>query len=241
MKKIINTKKVTITVCFLTMALFIFPLSSFAKGGKGGKGGGDSLVCASMGNITGLEIDFGDGFPLNLGGGLEVTIIGVAVEASGQETIVIAPPKKYIYNAILSAGLIDSKGDVSAFGKLYAVAILDIGEADSMDVILVSEFVSANIFEQFKIKKRDIPDSNADILKACADLLDVTVPKKVDLFFEVKEAELTGITDLKGNDILQDLKFMGFDPSVVQPFNLVLVIDKGKLVLVDNTFEFFTP
>jgi hypothetical protein len=239
MIKIINTKKVTIAVCILTIVLFIFPLSSFAKGGKAG---GDSLVCASMGNITGLEFDFGDGFPLNLGGGLEVTIIGVEVEASGQETTVITPPKKYIYNAILSAGLINSGGGVSAFGKLYAVAILDIGRAGSMDVILESEFVSANVFEQFKIKKRDLPDSNADILEACADLLDVTVPKKVDLFFEVKEIELTGITDLEGNDIISDLVSVGFDPSVVQPFNLVLVIDKGKLVLVDdNTFEFFTP
>jgi hypothetical protein len=233
MKKLINMKKIIAAACILTIVLFVFPLSSFAKG-KGGKGGGDSLICAFEGDITGLKFDFGDGFHLDLGGGLEVTIIGVEVEASGQETTVITPPKKYIYNAILSAGLIDSGGGVSAFGKLYVVAILDIGGAGSMDVILESEFVSANLFEQFNIKKKDRTDT-------CADLADITVPKKVDLFFEVKEAKLTGITDLEGNDIIWYLMSAGFDPNVVQPFNLVLVIDKGKLVLVDNTFEFFTP
>jgi len=102
-------------------------------------------------------------------------------------------------------------------------------------------WVTARIIEQFKIRKRDIPDSNADILEACEDLLDVTVPKKVALFFEVKEIELTGITDLEGNDIIPYLVLEGFDPEDVKPFNLVLVIDKGKLVLVDNSFEFFIP
>jgi hypothetical protein len=241
MKEFIKMNTVILAVCILALALLVFPLNSFAKGGKGGKSDRNSLVCASEGNIDGLEFDFGDGFPLDLGGGLEATIVGVEVKASGQETTVITPANKYIYNAILSAGWIDPQDGVSGFGKLDAIAILNIGKAGSMDVILESEFVSANLFEQFKIKKRDIPDSNADKFEACADLLDVTVPKKVDLFFEVKQIELTGITDLEGNDIIGYLASEEFDPEVVQPFNLILVIDKGKLVLVDNTFEFFIP
>jgi hypothetical protein len=40
MKKFINTKKVIVAGCILTIALFVFPLSSFAKDDKGGKGGG---------------------------------------------------------------------------------------------------------------------------------------------------------------------------------------------------------
>jgi hypothetical protein len=75
------------------------------------------------------------------------------------------------------------------------------------------EFEFATIFEQFKIKKKDKPAE-------CADLLDVTVPKKVDLFFEITRTRL----------VLGD--------QVGDPFNLVLVIDKGKPVLVD-TFDIY--
>ena len=53
------------------------------------------------------------------------------------------------------------------------------------------------------------------------------VPKKVDLFFEVTRTRLVlGIDEATGDYLLGD------------PFNLVLVIDKGKPVLVD-TFDIY--
>lgn len=210
MKKFINTKKVIVAATILTIVLFVFPLSSFAKGGKGG----DSLVCGFKGPITGLEFDFGDGFTLDFGD-FEATITSVEVIATGQELTVVIPPKQFIYSANLS------EGSDSADGKIFANAISDFGENEGIveDVTLEFEFDFATIFEQFKIKKKDIPD-------ACEDLLDVTVPKKVDLFFEVTNAQLIGPEWLVsyGN---------------VPPLNLVLVVDKGKPVLVD-TFEFLT-
>lgn len=246
MKASIKTNKLIVAVCILTLALLVFPLSSVAKGGKGHKkghkkGANESFICAFEGDIAGLEFDFGDGFPFNLGEMLEVTILRVEVKASGYETAVITPPHQYTYNAILSGGVTDSEGGHQALGELNAVAELNMGRAGSMDVILKSKFVSANLFEQFKIKKRDIPDSNADINDACEDLFHVAVPKKVDLFFEVKEVQLTGITDLKDEDITLNLMSTGFNPGDIQPFNLLFVIAKGKLILVDNTFEFFIP
>ena len=202
-------KKIISAACILTIVLFIFPVSSFAKGGKGGQ---DSLVCAFDGDITGLEFDFGDGFPLDLGLGLPATITYVEVEASGQESTVLIPPKKFIYNANLSEGWDSGKG------KIFANATLDLGENEGIDdVTLEFQFDFATIFERFDIKKKEI-------LTDCTDLLDVTVPKKLDLFFEVTNAQLIGPVSL-------------VNQGDVPPLNLVLVIDKGKLVLV-KTFEF---
>jgi hypothetical protein len=170
-------------------------------------------VCASEGNIDGLEFDFGDGFPLDLGLGLPATITYVEVKAWGQETAVVIPPKQFIYNANLSEG-----------GLITADAILYVEDV-ARDVTLEFEFGLANIFEQFKIKKKDISSK-------CEDLLNVTAPKKVDLFFEVTDAQLIGISgDISG------VIPKGFDLGYVPPTNLVLVIDKGKPALVE-TFKF---
>ena len=208
MKKFIDTKKVIVAATILTIVLFVFPLSSFAKGGKGG----DSLVCGFKGTITGLEFDFGDGFTLDFGD-FEATITSVEVIATGQELTVVIPPKQFIYSANLSEDW-DSED-----GKIIANAIIIVDDME-VPVELVFMFDFATIFEQFKIKKKDIPD-------ACEDLLDVTVPKKVDLFFEVTRTRLVlGIDEATGDYLLGD------------PFNLVLVIDKGKPVLVD-TFDIY--
>ena len=208
MKKISNTKKVIVAAYILTIALFVFPLSSFAKGGNGGR---DSLVCAFRGDITGLVYDFGDGFALDFGI-FEATITSVEVRASGQELTVVIQPKQYIYSATLSEGWAGSEN-----GKILAIANLDFGDGNIVeDFTLEFEFDFATIFEQFKIKKKDIPDT-------CDDLEDITVPKKVDLFFEVTDAILID------NDV-----------PLSDTFNLVLVIDKGKPVLVE-TFEFLYP
>ena len=218
MKKFINTKKVIVAATILTVVLFVFPLSSF---GKGGKGGGDSLICAFEGDIQGLVFDFGDGFTLGFeidGNQVEATITSVVVQAKGQETTVVISPKQFIYNTNLSESWESSDWD---YGKIIANATLDYGGGYiEEDVTLEFEFEFATIFEQFKIKKKDMPTE-------CADLLDVTVPKKVDLFFEVTRTRLVlGIDEATGDYLLGD------------PFNLVLVIDKGKPVLVD-TFDIY--
>ena len=202
-------KKVIVAACILTIALFVFPFSSFAKGGKGG---GDSLVCAFMGDITGLGFDFGDGFVFPLGDLLgEATITSVEVQASGQELTVIIPPKQFIYNASLSEGWESSD---SVYGKIFANATLG-----NDDVTLEFEFDFATIFEQFKIKKKDKTH-------ICADLANITEPKKVDLFFEITNARLTKI-------IWGPKDVLDVDTDEDAFFNLVLVIDKGKLVLVE--------
>ncbi len=215
MKKSINSKKVIVAALILTIALFVFPLSSFAKGGKGG---GDSLVCALKGDIAGLVYNFGDGFILDFEV-FEATITSVEVQASGQELTVVIPPKQFIYNANLSEGW-----DGSEYGKIFASATLDFGDGGLVgDVTLEFKFNYATIFEQFKIKKKDRPTE-------CTDLLDFTVPKKVDLFFEVTNSQLTGLIWPDGSPYFLS----------GEEFNLVLVIDKGKPVRVD-TFEFLTP
>jgi len=214
MKKYINTKKIFVVAVILSTALIILPVSSFAKGGKGG--GRDSLVCGFKGDIEGLIFDFGDGFTLDFEiGGFEVeaTITSVKVISEGQEVTVVIPPKQFIYSASLSD---DSD---SEDGTVLADATLDYGGGIiEEDVTLVFVFEFATIFEQFNIKKKDKTDT-------CEDLENITVPKKVDLFFEITETRLVLGTDDTGEYLFSD------------PFNLVLVIDKGKPVLVD-TFEF---
>jgi hypothetical protein len=189
-------------------------LSSLAKGGKGG----DPLVSAFKGAITGLEFDFGDGFALDLGG-FEVTIRSVEVQASGQELTVVILPKQFFYSASLSEGW------HSANGKIVAHVTLDFGESGGIvEDVLEFEFDSATIFERFKIRKKDRTDIGAH-------LKDITVPKKMDLFFEVTNARLIGPESL-----LSSVP----ESSRPPPSNLVLIINKGKAVQVE-TFEFLTP
>ena len=181
---------------------------------KGGKGG-DPLVCAFYGAIKGLEFDFGDGFALDLGG-FEVTIRSVEVQASGQELTVVIPPKQFFYSANLSEGW------HSANGKIIAHAALDFGEDGGIvEEVLEFEFDLAAIFEQFDIRKKERTDIPAD-------LKDITVPKKMNLFFEVTNARLIG-----PESILNSVP----ESSRPPPSNLVLIIDKGKPARVD-TFEF---
>jgi len=196
-------KKIIAVGCILTIVLFFFPLSSIAKGGKRGKDSQAPLVCPFEGDIQGLEFDFGDGFPLDLGSGLKVTITHVKVESPGQELTVVIPPKEFIYNADLWNG------------KLIADAKMDVGKkrGKADDVTLEFQFDFATIFERFDLKKKEKPED-------CPDLLDVTVPKKLNLYFEVTNAQLSEPAWLVNNS---DLPLQ----------NLVLVIDKGKLTLVE--------
>jgi hypothetical protein len=159
--------------------------------------------------------DFGHGFTLDFGE-FEATIKSVEVRASGQELTVVTSPKQFLYNATLSAGWNGSR-----HGKILANATLEFENGGiEEDVTLVFKFGFANLFEQFDLKKKDMP---AD----CEDLLDVTVPKKEDLFFEVTNGQLIGPRWLVNCPNM---------PSM----NLVVIIDNGKPPLVE-TFEFINP
>ncbi|MEJ2164777.1 MAG: hypothetical protein P8X90_04550 [Desulfobacterales bacterium] len=199
-------KKIIFAGCIITIVLLLFPLGSIAKGGKRG---GEPLICPFEGNIEGLEFDFGKGFPLDLGLGFPVTITHVEVEASGQELSVVIPPNKFIYNADLWGGW-DSE-----HGKIFLDATVVFGKKHGRvtDVMLEFQFDFATIFERFDIKKKDLP---AD----CPDLLDVTVPKKENLYFEVTNAQLIGP------------EWLINDVDAPPLYNLVFVVDKGKIVLV---------
>ena len=209
MKKVVNMKKIIFATCILTIVLFIFPLSSFAKGGAK-----EGCVVPFEGNIEDLVFDFGDGFVLELDGLGEVTVLEVIVYAGGRETTVVAPKEKYIYNNSLSKGWVWEHKDEALApppvgGKLIIYAFTE----DSG--YLVFEFESATLFEHFKIKKRQID--------AACEGGEVRVPKKVDLFFEVKKAQLIGPDDLL-DYLKSEYEF------IPQPFNFMLEIIDGKPV-----------
>jgi len=87
MKKLIETKKIIVAACILSIALFIFPVSSF---------GGGALVCPNDGEIEGLVFDFGEGLPVTLPGLEDPVIVTCAeVQAPGKE-------RDYNYNPIRS-------------------------------------------------------------------------------------------------------------------------------------------
>ena len=196
-------KKIIVAVCILSIALFIFPVSSFAKKGE-------SCVFPNNGNIEDLVFDFGDGFVLELGG-LEVTVLEVIVYAGGRETTVVAPKKQYIYNNSLSEGWVyDEDEDKDLVPQPVGGELIIYAFTEEYGYLMF-EFESATLFEHFKIKKRQID--------AACEGGEVKVPKKVDLFFEVKEAQLIG------PDFILD--YLG---SESQPFNLILEILDGKPV-----------
>ena len=227
-------KKIISVGCILTIFLFcFFPASSIAKGSKRGKDSQMPLVCPNEGNIYGLEFDFGKGFPLELLPGLQITITHVEVQASGQEVTVVIPPEEFIYNADLSGGWHSEDGSDewdsdqgsngwnsehgshgwdSERGKILATATVDLGKKHGKvkDVTLEFEFDFATLSERFDIKKKELPED-------CFDLLDVTVPGKMNLYFQVTNAQYVEPAWL-------------INPSGVPPLNLALVIDKGKLV-----------
>ena len=209
MKKIINMKKTIVAACILTIVLFIFPVSSFAKGGAK-----EGCVVPFEGNIEDLVFDFGDGFVLELDGLGEVTVLEVIVYAGGRETTVVTPQKKYIYNNSLSVGWDWEQEDAAlvpqpVVGKLIIYAFTeDYG-------YLVFEFESATLFEHFKINKRQID--------AACEGGEVRVPKKVDLFFEGKQAQMIG------PDYILDYLWFEYE-FIPQPFNFILEIIDGKPV-----------
>jgi hypothetical protein len=196
-------KKIIVATCILTIVLCYFPLSSFARGG-----GPKSCVVPFAGNIEDLVFDFDDGFVLELEPFGQITVLKAVIYAGGRETTVVTPKKQYVYNTSLSAGWVGSAEDDGLIpppvdGKriLYALT-----EEYGDQWPLVFEFESATLFEHFKIKKKQID--------AACEGSEVKVPKKVDLFLEVKQAIL--------------IDEHGQPPAV--PLNFILEIIDGKPV-----------
>jgi hypothetical protein len=176
------------------------------------KGGKTDCVVPFNGNIKDLVFDFGDGFVLELDGLGEVTILKVIVYAGGRETTVVTSQKKYIYNNSLSVGWEWEPEDAALVpppvdGKRIIYAF-----TDGDELPLMFEFESATLFEHFKINKSQID--------AACEGSEVRVPKKVDLFFEVKEALL--VDDL-ANPVVDEL-----GNPLIGPLNLILEIIDGK-------------
>ena len=201
-------KKIIVTACILSIALFIFPVSSFAKGGAK-----EGCVFPSEGNIEDLVFDFEDGFVLGLGYLGEVTVLEVIVFAGGRETTVVTPKKKYIYNNSLSKGWVVEPEDEAALVPQPVGGKRTIYAFTEEYGYLVFEFKSATIFEHFKINKKQID-------AACKGG-EVKVPKKVDLFLEVKEAQIVGPDYLLGF-LYSEYEF------IPQPSNFIIEILDGQ-------------
>lgn len=166
MKKLIETKKNIVIACILSIALFIFPVSSF---------GGGALVCLNEGEIEGLVFDFGEGLPVTLPGLEDPVIVTCAeVQAPGREIIIITPSGQYNYDAKIEGGLI------------FATTEDVICEPDSgWEPDLVFEFESATLNEHFII-------DDINLIPDCEVARTFQVPEDidVDLFFKVKETIL---------------------------------------------------
>jgi hypothetical protein len=213
MKKFINTKKVSAAVCILTLALFIFPFSSFAWEG---------CVISNKGDIHDLDFLFDPPLGLELPIGT-VYVTEVIVQASGKEEASITPFDKYIYESTLKKGWEylkkgskhSKKGIIIANAFYYTGVVGDTEDLTLVteDLTLVFEFKEARIFESFS---PDDPEDAREV--ACENgIIDPDVEVEtgtLQLYIEVKRAKLVGMPEVK--------------------FNLVLKIDEaGGLVDVD--------
>jgi len=205
MIKFINTKKVSAAVCILTLALFIFPFSSFAWEG---------CVTSNKGDIHDLDFLFDPPLGMELPIGT-VYVTEVIVQASGKEEASITPFDKYIYESTLKKGweYLKKGSKHSKKGIIIANAFYYTGEDETEDLTLVFEFKEARIFESFS---PDDPEDAREV--ACENgIIDPDVEVEtgtLQLYFEVKRAKLVGMPGVK--------------------FNLVLKIDEaGGLVDVD--------
>ena len=164
MKKLIETKKIIVAAWILSIALFIFPVSSF---------GGGALVCLNEGEIEGLVFDFGEGLPVTLPGLEEPVIVTCAeVQAPGREIIIITRSGQYNYDAKIEGGYIFATTE-------------DVNCGSDWDPDLVFEFESATLNEHFII-------DDIDIILDCEAARTFQVPDHVDvdLFFKAKETIL---------------------------------------------------
>ncbi len=181
MKKLIETKKIIVAAFILSIALFIFPVSSF---------GGGALVCQNDGDIEGLVFDFGEGLPITLPG-LEYPVIVTCaeVEAPGREIIIITPSGRYNYDAKIEEGLI-----------FATTENVDCVPGSLWEPDLVFQFESATLNEHFII-------DDIDLILDCEVARTFQTPDDVDvdLFFMAKE---TILIDEEGGALLGPFNLM---------------------------------
>ena len=157
-------KKFIVTALILTLALFILPLSSFAK--KDNDKGNGAFVCTNEDDISGLVFDFDPSLEVELPGFLSITVTSVEVIVNGgSEMAVLTPSGRYNYHAALLGGTI------------FAY--------DEDVLVLVLTFESGTLNENFNIY--DVEDPV--IPENCEEVLTYPVTDEdVNLFFKVKEA-----------------------------------------------------
>lgn len=221
-------KKLIVTILILTVALFIFTPSSFAKKDNGQ--GNGALVCPGPedgNNIQGLVFPLSDVIlPLPVGEDLlYLEITYVVVESSGSELIVLTPSGQYNYHATLYNDL--AKGTINADAFILIVDedgnfLVD----ENGDLIkegpvqLVFEFETATLNEHFNIYDADNPYVPVD----CSDINSVNVPlDTVNLFFKVKDAALFSYTDVNGDT---------YDNLEGEPFDLNLKLKHGDVQFI---------
>lgn len=172
-------KKVIVTTLILTLALFVFPLSSFAK--KDNDNGNGAFVCTNEDDISGLVFDFDPSLEVELPGfpAIAVTSVEVLVDG-GSEMAVLTPSGRYNYHAALLGGTIFAYDE----------------DVDEEVPVLVLTFESGTLNENFNIY--DVEDPV--ILKDCEDVLTYQVTDEdVSLFFKVKEAQFCDSVDENGD------------------------------------------
>ena len=164
-------KKFIVTTLILTLALFIFTLSSF--------GGGAYVERNEAPNddfeyIQDLVFDFGDDFVLELPDGTELEVKCVAVVAPGKEIIVITPSDRYNYDAKLEAGTNYATSPNADLECSELNSLIETPDALEALADLVIIFESASLNEHYIEEEPGV------------------VPDIVNLFFKVKDAMFIG-------------------------------------------------
>jgi len=182
-------KKFIVTTLILILALFIFPLSSFAGNGNGNGAYLDKTEDPPQ-YIEDLVFDFRDGLEITLPvaeDDFRTFFLKCAeVQAEGREILVITPSYRYNYNARLETGHIYAI-EPESMPKNYTTCLqLQFGDTETDPILpplldwifdnadIVVSFESASLNEHFIIVD---PDA-------------LGVPEDVDLFFKVNGAQL---------------------------------------------------
>ena len=193
-------KKFIVTTLILTLALFIFPLSSFGE---------EALVCPREPgqDIQGLVFDFSElgALPIDLPdknvNWEEFWITCVKVQAQGGELIIVTSSGRYNYDAKLDGGEIFATDDIDA------KCDPEVDPIKEWTRVWTFEFDSATLNEHFIINDND-KDYIMDEGCAIARTFEPPYGTPLDLFFKVKKATL--IYD---------------DSTNSQPFNLMLKLN----------------
>jgi len=177
-------KKFIVTTLILTLALFVFPLSSFAK--KDNDKGNGAFVCYNDEEIEGLIFDFDPpldpedlpGLPIDD----PIASVVVIVGDGSEEMATITPSQRFNYHATLL------DGRINAFDE-------------DGNQVLVLRFESATLNEHYLIEGHIPPEDD------CEDFLLYPAPENnadVNLFFKIQNAKVCFVVDVheNGDDVL---------------------------------------